>query len=64
MKYQILFSLKDNEKVFMNVVCCSRDWRVKGTHICSPIYQKRIKLPLKFSAEDGAFDEKHQHFVV
>ena len=23
MKYQVLFSLKNNEKVFMNVVCCS-----------------------------------------
>ena len=30
MKYQALFSLKNNEKVFMNVVCCSRDWRFKG----------------------------------
>ena len=30
MKYQVLFSLKNNEKVFMNVVCCSRDWRFKG----------------------------------
>ena len=29
-KYQVLFSLKNNEKVFMNVVCCSRDWRFKG----------------------------------
>ena len=25
-----LFSLKNNEKIFMNVVCCSRDWRFKG----------------------------------
>ena len=25
MKYQVLFSLKNNEKVFINVVCCSRD---------------------------------------
>ena len=24
-KYQVLFSLKNNEKVFMNVICCSRD---------------------------------------
>ena len=29
MKYQVLFSLKNNEKVFMNVVYCSRDWRFK-----------------------------------
>ena len=21
---------KKNEKIFMNVVCCSRDWRFKG----------------------------------
>ena len=30
MKYQVLFSLENNEKVFINVVCCSRDWRFKG----------------------------------
>ena len=27
MLYQVLFPLKNNEKVFINVVCCSRDWR-------------------------------------
>ena len=30
MKYQVLFSLKNNEKVFINVVCCSLDWLFKG----------------------------------
>ena len=30
MKHLVLFSLKYNEKIFMNVVCCSRDWRFKG----------------------------------
>ena len=30
MKNQVLFSLKNNEKVFINVVCRSRDWRFKG----------------------------------
>ena len=30
MKYQVLFSVKNKEKVFMNVVGCSRDWRFKG----------------------------------
>ena len=30
MKYQVLFSLKNNEKIFINAVCCSRDWRFKG----------------------------------
>ena len=29
MKYQVLFSLKNNEKIFMDVVCCSRDWRLE-----------------------------------
>ena len=26
MNHQVLFSLKNNEKIFMNVVCCNRDW--------------------------------------
>ena len=30
LKYQALFSLKNNEKIFMYVVSCSRDWRFKG----------------------------------
>ena len=30
MKYQVLFSLKNNEKVLMNVVCCSSDRHFKG----------------------------------
>ena len=30
MKYIGLFSLKNNEKVFINVVRCSHDWRFKG----------------------------------
>ena len=28
MKHQVLFSLKNNEKIFKTVVCCSRDWRL------------------------------------
>ena len=32
MKFQVLFSLKNNEKVFMNVVCCSHDWQFKGNY--------------------------------
>ena len=27
MKYQVLFSLKNNEEKNLNVVCCSCDWR-------------------------------------
>ena len=30
MKYQVLFSLKNNEKIFIHVVCCSGDWHFKG----------------------------------
>ena len=30
MKHQVLFSLKNNEKIVMNVVCCSHDWRFKA----------------------------------
>ena len=30
MKYQVLFSLKNDEEIFMNVVCCSCDWCFKG----------------------------------
>ena len=30
MEFQVLFSLRNNEKVFINVVCRSSDWRFKG----------------------------------
>ena len=30
MKYQVLFSLKNNERVFINVVCCSPDGGLKS----------------------------------
>ena len=30
LNHQVLSSLKNNEKIFMNVVCCSRDWHLKG----------------------------------
>ena len=33
MKHQVLFSLKSNEKIFMNVNCCSLDWRFKDEPI-------------------------------
>ena len=29
MNYQVLFSLKNNEEIFMNVVCCSCDRHFK-----------------------------------
>ena len=30
MNVKSYFSLENNKNVFMNVVCCSRDWRFKG----------------------------------
>ena len=30
LKHQVLFSPKNNEKIFLNVVCCSHDWHFKG----------------------------------
>ena len=42
MKYQVLFSLKNNEEVFLNVVCCSRDWRFKDqNYVKQRQYQRR-----------------------
>ena len=38
MKHQVLFSLKDNEKVFINAFCCSRDWRFKGSNDIDGFY--------------------------
>ena len=39
MKYQVLFSLKNNEKVYMKVVCCSLEWWAKGyCHISDIVY--------------------------
>ena len=31
MKYQVLFCMKHNENVFINVVCCSRDQRFEDS---------------------------------
>ena len=35
MKYQVLFSLKNNEKVFMNVVCCTLSTDGKIERYCT-----------------------------
>ena len=40
MKHQVLFFLKKNEKVFMNVVCCSRD-----------LYFKLVKKVMQLESE-------------
>ena len=52
MKYQVLFSLKINEKVFMNVICCSRDRRFKVNAIHD--IKKNI-LCIYINTTDNAF---------
>ena len=47
MKYQVLFSLKSNEKLFINVVCCSRDWRFKGS-LSYLRYNMKVSLAIIF----------------
>ena len=48
MKHQVLFSLKNDEEIFMNVVCCSCDWRFKGqirshdTYVCREMKQNSL----------------------
>ena len=43
MKYQALFSLKNNEKVFVNVVCCSRDcWRLRVNNVSSNLTKNLV----------------------
>ena len=45
MKHQVLFSLKNNEKICMNVVCCSRNWRFKGSSCFSLLtWQENINV--------------------
>ena len=39
MKYQVLFSLKNNEEIFMNVVCCCCGWLFKGRFLKFCRYQ-------------------------
>ena len=51
MKYQVLSSLKNNEKIFMNVVCCSRDWRFKGNFV--KMVAKCGGIPYSFSYKPG-----------
>ena len=41
MKYQILFCLKNNEKVYINVVCCSPDWHFRGKSY-SPVCAQQV----------------------
>ena len=45
MKHQVFFSLKNNEKIFMNVVCCSRNWRFKGSLFKYSLVRTFARLP-------------------
>ena len=51
LKHQVLVSLKNNEKLFMNAVCCSRDWRFKGYFIDLTI----IKIFSEFNVKNDYF---------
>ena len=44
MKYQALFHQKNNEKMFKNVVCCSRDWVNFGVPTAPVIKIKKKKI--------------------
>ena len=54
MKYQVLFSLKNNEKIFKTVVCCSRGLRNEFQF--SEVYQRKdyIGSPVKQMSPKGA----------
>ena len=54
MKYQVLFSLKNNEKIFKTFVCCSRDWRLKISVWCSA---SEIHVPLILAMIFRRFDD-------
>ena len=51
MKYQVSFSLKNNEKIFMNAVCCSCDWPFKGNSLLLVTSQDSEQLQTLFIAE-------------
>ena len=44
MKYQVLFSLRNNEIVFIDVVCCSHDWHFKGMFLEVRMYRSFANL--------------------
>ena len=44
MKYQVLFSLKNNEKIFKTVFCCIRDWSLRVKTGCHELYYEFLHL--------------------
>ena len=63
LKHRVLFSQKNNEKIFMNVICCSRDWRL-GTvnlrYLKLKIHPKLLIFQSKFSGS-RKFTMKYQY---
>ena len=58
MKYQVLFSLKNNEKAFINVVCCSHDL-VLSVHA-----NKQCKRPKVYGSLDAGPSFNIPHGVL
>ena len=51
MKHQVLFCLKNNEKIFKTVICCSHDWHLKDCYL--PTNFDRIRATAKTSVITG-----------
>ena len=65
MEYYVLFHLKNNEKVTMNVVCCSRDWRLKGELSIWDFRNIRLCKPVPWNKQTNRFDLiKLAHMLV
>ena len=65
MKYQALFSLKNNEKIFMYVVCCNRDWPFKGLTLQQLKLARMMsitKLVIKLAMKLDISFQHHRHY--
>ena len=51
MKHQVIFSLKNNEKLPMNVVCCSRDWCIMGKPILGTTVSMHVPYLFGYKTE-------------
>ena len=72
MEYQVLLFLKNNRKFFINVVCCSCDWRFKDyyafTAMCNctslPSFRRGIQQNLNGSNTFGTTKNMFKTGVV
>ena len=64
MEYLAIFSLKNNEKVFMNTVCCSRDWRFKGYTNCSNVKSKKRVMSFTSHIQLYIWGEAHGGHII